>query len=171
MKVSLEYILTFLYRYFTRLDRIGIVWWIGVLYTLILLSTAFGYTVFDHEFYTKKAYEQQTMILRNPTSRGSIYSSEDSLHGVLSVSTNLGNLAIDPSQSGSRDKLLSFLSDIVFDEYCQSTSGNCLANMGKYLHEDFSTQSAITVTDMKTKIRTYLGMKMDTPIESVEVME
>jgi hypothetical protein len=78
------------------------------------------------------------MELRNPASRGSIFSSDSSLHGALAVSTNLGTLAIDPSQSGSRDKLLSFLTDVIFDEFCRNSS-ECLENMSAYLREDFSS--------------------------------
>lgn len=169
MQAHLERILNNLYRYFQRLDRVGIVWWIGVAYTLFLLSTTFSYTVLQYDFFSKKATEQQTMILKNPTSRGSIYSSEDSLHGVLSVSTNLGNLAIDPSQSGSRDKLLTFLVDLVFDEYCQNTA-NCLSAMSSYLREDI-TSTDITVTDLKAKLRNYLATRMDAPVESSLVVE
>jgi stage V sporulation protein D (sporulation-specific penicillin-binding protein) len=128
----------------------------------------FKYTVINGEFYKKVAYDQQTMILRNPVSRGSIYSSADSLRWVLSVSTNLGNLAIDPSQNGSREKLLTFLSDIVFDEYCTYNT-TCIESMGSYLREDLSWERNISVSDLKTKIRNYLGNKMDAPIESVEL--
>ena len=132
---------------------------------------AFNYTVLDGDFYKKAAYEQQTMLLKNAASRGSIYSSEDSLHGVLSVSTNLGNLAIDPSQDGSRTKLIAFLSDIVFDEYCTYSTSPCLENMANYLHEDITGMKDITVSAMKKKIGDYLTGKIDAPIESVLVQE
>lgn len=168
MKISFEYILNRLYRHILSLDRIGILWYIGLIYVLFLLSTTFGYTVLDHDFYAEKAKDQQTMILKNPASRGSIYSSDESLHGAFSVSTNLGNLAIDPTQTGSRDKLLTFLTDTVFDEFCRNSS-ECLENMSAYLREDFSDRTDMTVTELKEKIRFYLLTKMESPIESVEV--
>jgi stage V sporulation protein D (sporulation-specific penicillin-binding protein) len=126
------------------------------------------YTVINGDFYKRIAYDQQTMVLRNPVSRGSIYSSEDSLRWVLSVSTNLGNLAIDPSQRGSREKLLTFLSDIVFDEYC-TYNITCIESMGWYLREDLSLERNISVSDLKTKIKKYLEKRIDAPIESVEI--
>jgi len=170
MKFSLEHLINFLYRYFRSLDRIGIIWYIAIAYIFLLLLTAFSFTVIHHTFYAQKAKDQQTMTLRNPASRGSIFSSDDSLHGALAVSTNLGNLAIDPSQSGSRDKLLSFLTDVVFDEFCRNSS-ECLSNMSSYLREDFSTRVDMTVTEMKEKIRLHLLTRMDAPIESVSVAD
>lgn len=79
MKRTLEHLITVLYHHFRRLDRISIIWYIGILYTLFLLGMTFKYTVINGEFFQKVAYDQQTMVLRNPVSRGSIYSSEDSL--------------------------------------------------------------------------------------------
>lgn len=128
----------------------------------------FKYTVIDHEFYKQIAYDQQTMVLKNPVSRGSIYSSSESLRWALSVSTNLWNLAIDPSQNGSKEKLLSFLSDIVFDEYCNYGS-NCLESMSNYLREDMTGKGDMAISALKAKIRDYLQRKMDTPVESVEI--
>jgi cell division protein FtsI/penicillin-binding protein 2 len=79
MKRTLEHLITLIYHHFRRLDRIGIIWYIGVIYTVFLLCMTFKYTVIDGAFYKKMAYDQQTMVLQNPVSRGSIYSSEDSL--------------------------------------------------------------------------------------------
>lgn len=130
----------------------------------------FKYTVIDHDFYKKKAHEQQTMILQNPVSRGSIYSSEESLRGALSVSTNLGNLAIDPSQLGSREKLLSFLADIIFDEYCTyGNPSNCLTSISNYIKEDITVQKEVSVSEVKGKIRNYIATRMDSPVDAVEV--
>lgn len=171
MSFSIEHQIARIIQHFRRLDRIGIVLYIWISYTLFLCFMAFNYTVLDGDFYKKAAYEQQTMLLKNAASRGSIYSSEDSLHGVLSVSTNLGNLAIDPSQDGSRTKLIVFLSDIVFDEYCTYSTSPCLENMANYLHEDITGMKDITVSAMKKKIGDYLTGKMDAPIESVLVQE
>lgn len=170
MQRTIERWINILYRHFRSLDRMGIVWYIGILYIIVLLFTTFRFTVLNNDFYAKKAKDQQTMILKNPASRGTIYSSDESFHGAFAVSTNLGNLAIDPSQSGSRDKLMTFLTDIVFDEFCRNTS-ECLENMGTYLHDDFIARKEMTVTEMKEKIRVYLGARMDAPIESVEVAE
>lgn len=171
MKAFLEHHLSLFLRYVKHLDRISIIFAIGGFYMFFLFITAFDYTILNGDFYKKMAYDQQTTVLKNPVSRGSIYSSEDSLHGVLSVSTNLGNLAIDPSQSGSRDKLITFLTDTIFDEYCTYSTSPCLDNMSSYLREDITTMKDITVTDMKKKISNYITTKIDAPIESISLAE
>lgn len=99
MKKNLEIFITRLVRYASHLDRIGILWYGLLTWTLIILVTTFGYTIIDHAYFSKAAEKQQKAIIRNPISRGNILSSEDSLHGILGVSTNLGTLAIDPTQS------------------------------------------------------------------------
>ncbi len=172
MKAYFEHIFTLIYNHFRRLDRIGIIWYCGIAYVLLLLSTTFAYTVMDGAFYQKIAYEQQTMVLKNPVSRGSIFSSEESLRWALAVSTNLGNLAIDPSQSGSRDKLTNFLADIVFDEFCTYATTPCIENMSEYLRdESILGAKNLTVTDLKTRIKNYLSARMDAPIESVNIKD
>lgn len=169
VKQSLEIFLTRLVRYFSRLDRIGRAWYFFVGYAGLLIITVFSYTIIQHEYYQKVADTQQKRTIQNPSSRGNILSSTESLGGVLAVSTNLGTLAIDPTQSGSRDKLLSFLSDVVFEEFCTHTKSECIESMSAYLRADIATEKDITEADMKQKIRNYLALKMDAPIESVDI--
>jgi cell division protein FtsL len=69
MKHTLEHLITLIYHHFRRLDRIGMIWYIGIIYTAFLLVMTFKYTVINKEFYKKVAYDQQTMALRNPVSR------------------------------------------------------------------------------------------------------
>ncbi len=133
------------------------------------MITIFSYTVIQHEYYKKVADSQQKRIMQNPTSRGNILSSSESLGGVLAVSTNLGTLAIDPTQSGSRDKLLRFLSDLVFEEFCSHTKSECIEDISSYLRENLQDQKDLTESIMKEKIRNYLSLKMDSPIESVDI--
>ena len=125
-------------RYFSRLDRVGRVWYILFAYVLIMLGTVFGYTVMDHEYYKAVADGQQKKIDRNPVSRGTISSSNETLGGVLAVSTNLGTLAIDPTRAGSMSNLITFLSDIIFSEFCSRDMTECRDNMSVYLREDLS---------------------------------
>lgn len=169
MKQTLEIFLTRLVRYFSRLDRIGRAWYFFVGYTIILIITVFGYTIIDHTYYQVVAETQQKRTIQNPSSRGNILSSTDSLKGVLAVSTNLWTLAIDPTQSGSRDKLLGFLADIVFEEFCAHTKNECIESMSTYLRTNLSEEKDITESILKEKIRNYLAIKMDTPIESVDI--
>jgi hypothetical protein len=79
MHQYLSLLFTRLIRYFTRLDRIGRVWYGIVAYTMIVISAVFGYTAFDHIYYKDVADGQQKAVIKNPSSRGSMYSSEDSL--------------------------------------------------------------------------------------------
>lgn len=133
------------------------------------MITVFSYTVIHHEYYKKVADSQQKRTMQNPSSRGNILSSSESLGGVLAVSTNLGTLAIDPTQSGSRDKLASFLSDAVFEEFCTHTKSECIENISSYLRENLAEEKDLTESILKQKIRNYLSLKMDSPIESVDV--
>lgn len=169
MKQSIEIFLTRLIRYFTHLDRIGRAWYFFLGYAFVLITTVFGYTVIDHLYYTKIAEAQQKRVLQNPTSRGMISSSVESLGGVLAVSTNLGTLAIDPTQSGSRDKLLTFLGEVVFEEFCSHVRTECIENMSAYLRTDLSQEKDLTESAMKQKIQSYLALKMDTPIEDIDI--
>lgn len=99
MKQNIEILANRLIRYITHLDRITILWYGIVTWIFIILITTFGYTVLDNTYFTKAAERQQKTTIKNPVSRGNILSSESSLHGILGVSTNLGTLAIDPTQT------------------------------------------------------------------------
>lgn len=139
---------------------------------LFFITTLFRFTVIDHSFYKKLADNQQRSIERNPTSRGTISSSSDSLNGVVAVSTNLGTLAIDPSQSGSIDGLLDFLSDAVTTEFClHKPREECIQNIGAYTKVDFTAEKNITEDTLKKWIRTYLQNKIESPVESVLIAE
>ena len=165
-------ILTRLGRYFQKLDRIGWVWYGIVAFALILLSASFSFTVINHDYYKAAADRQQKRIEKNPVSRGSIYSSEASLRGVAAISTNLGTLAIDPSQSGSVTRLLDFLSEAVYFEYCgQHTLEECANYIGVYTRTDLSQEKDLNSALLKEKIKAYLRTRIDTPIESVLVKE
>lgn len=114
--------LTRIIQYFKKLDRIGMIWYGSLICASILLFTTLDFTVVNHEYYKKVADKLQKTTIKNPVSRGTISSSSLSLEGVMAVSTNLGTLAIDPTQTGSIDGLLDFLGDVVFNEYCAHKS-------------------------------------------------
>lgn len=139
MKQNIEILTNRLIRYITHLDRIAILWYGIVLWILIILTTTFGYTVLDHDYFSKAAERQQKTTIKNPASRGNILSSEASLHGILGVSTNLGTLAIDPTQTGSISKLLPFLSDLIYQDSCESQLPiDCIVNIGNYIRQDLT---------------------------------
>jgi cell division protein FtsI/penicillin-binding protein 2 len=85
------------------------------------------------------------------------------------VSTNLGTLAIDPTRSGSVDGLVTFLSDVVFAEFCSHDMTKCRDNMSTYLREDLSKQNDITEVKLKTMIQDYLKRRIAEPITSVHI--
>ncbi len=166
---SFETIILRLIRYFRKLDRASHIWYAIVLYVWLLMSTVFGYAVVQNSYYKKVADAQQKAVIENPASRGNISSSKESLEWVLAVSTNLWTLSIDPTQSWSRDKLLSFLSLIVFEEFCTRNKNLCVTNLSAYLRKDLSLEKNITETSLKEWIRDYISFKMNTPLEDIEL--
>ncbi len=133
-----------------------------------MLSVTFSFTVFQHEYYTQKAAAQQKRVVKNAISRGTIKSSEASLAGVIGVSTNLGTLAIDPTQKWSKDKLLSFLADAVLEEFCTHKSdGECISSISNYTRSKLEDEDWLTKNILKKTIITYLKGRMESPIESV----
>lgn len=169
MNNSIDIYIRRLIRYFTRLDRIGRVWYLLLWYVGIMLITVFGYTVFDHTYYKAVADWQQKKIDRNPISRGTISSSNQTLWWVLAVSTNLGTLAIDPTRVGSMENLIVFLSDVVFSEFCSYSTTKCRDSISAYLREDLSKVWDITEAKLKIMIQDYLKKRISEPITSVHI--
>ena len=108
-------------RYIEHFDRIHVILVLFFCYAIFVLITAFRYTVIDHDFYQNLADRQQTIEVKNSVSRGSIYSANTPA-GVFATSTDLSDLAIDPKEIGSKERLVNFLSDIVFEELCVKQS-------------------------------------------------
>lgn len=158
-------------KYFKQLDNIGIVWWILMGFMAILIIALFKFTVIRHDYYTNLANFQQKTVIQNPASRGSIISSESSGKWVAAISTNLGKLAIDPSQTGSVDGLLDFLADTVVLQFCGNNwvSLDCKEWIANYVKEE--NFDSLNEAEIKVKIRSYIKTKMETPIESVLVSE
>lgn len=139
MKQNIELLANHLIRYITHLDRIAILWYCLITWMIVILMTTFNYTIFDYKYFSKAAEKQQKATIKNPVSRGNILSSEASLYGILGVSTNLGTLAIDPTQTGSMEKLLPFLSDIIYRDSCETHSVlECKINIGTYIRKDLT---------------------------------
>lgn len=160
-------------RYFKSLDRIGKMWYFLVFFSIILVSTLFSFTIINHDFYKGLADYTQKTTVRNSLSRGTINSSEASLKGVVAVSTDIGTLAIDPTQSGSTTKLLDMLSDAVLNEFCSHRlRTECITNIASYTRNDaMVTETALTDSDLKQRISEYINGRMSTPIESVLIAE
>lgn len=156
-------------RYFRNLDRIGKMWYFLLGFSMILVFALFSFTILNNDFYSKMAEAQQKTIIKNPISRGSILSSSESLGGVLAVSTNLGTLAIDPSQTGSQIALLELLSDAVYTEFCaHQTQEICVKNISAYVRNDtLNASGAINEASLKKSVSEYLETRINSPIESV----
>jgi cell division protein FtsI/penicillin-binding protein 2 len=155
-----------------HLDRIAILWYVLVGWALIILITTFGYTVLDHTYFTRAAERQQKTTIKNPVSRWNILSSEASLHGILGVSTNLGTLAIDPTQTGSMNKLLPFLSDIIYRDSCEAHSSlECAISIGTYIRKDLTEMKWLTEPVIREMLESYIQSRISTPIESVLLKE
>ncbi len=134
--------------------------------------TTFSYTIIDYNYFSKAAERQQKMIIKNPVSRGNILSSEASLHGILGVSTNLGTLAIDPTQTGSMEKLLPFLSDIIYRDFCETHSSlECTISIGNYIRKDLTETKWLTETVIREMLESYLQTRINTPIEDITIKE
>lgn len=156
------------------MPRIMVVWYLFLWYFLFLIGTTFSYTVLDHEFYQELAEKQQTLILRNPASRGTVSSlgTLTSPPWVFAVSTNLGTLAVDPSQTGSLDTLATFLTELLWKEFCPSDGGTlCIEALSKYLRRDITAEKDITVAWAKDLLRTTLLTKMQSPVDAVQLWE
>ncbi len=91
---------------------------------------------------------------------------------MFAVSTNLGTLAIDPSQEGSQDRLATFLTDLLWTEFCPNNGGDaCIDALSTYLKRDLRQEVDITISDAKDILRTTLLTKMQSPIDAVQIGE
>jgi stage V sporulation protein D (sporulation-specific penicillin-binding protein) len=90
----------------------------------------------------------------------------------LAVSTNLWTLAIDPTSSGSTDKLLQFLWDVVFTEFCNTNRNHCLNSISTYLKREIlptEPWTTITESELKKIIQQHISTKMQEPITSIDI--
>lgn len=95
-------------------------------YALFVVWTTFKYSVLEYDYYKGLADKQQTVTVKNPVSRGTIYSNNDPI-GVFATSTDLPDLAVDPKAPGSKIRLYPFLTDATYLDLCQhGTDDKCL---------------------------------------------
>lgn len=112
------------------------------------------------------------MTVKNPVSRGTIYSNNDPA-GVFATSTDLSDLAIDPKEVGSKEKLEIFLTDVVFEELCsKKIDENCTENTFNYLRQIQDEEFVADDTSIKNKIREDIHRRISKEfIDSVIVKE
>lgn len=156
-------------RYFKSLDRIGKMWYVVLFVSFILIFSLFSFTIINHDFYKNLADKLQRTTISNPVSRGSVSSSDEAVSGVLAVSTDLGTLAVDATQSGSTVKLLELLSEAVMNEFCgHHTHAECVTNIGSYVRDEtIALNPALTKDELSARVKTYLSERISTPVESV----
>jgi cell division protein FtsI/penicillin-binding protein 2 len=119
------------------LDRIHYLKIAFAVFGMYIVWTTFKFTVLEHQYYRGLADKQQTITVKNPVSRGTIYSNNEPA-GVFSTSTNLPDLAVDPQAPGDRKALIQFMTDMVYFEYCareRSLTNTCLDGVLSYIRE------------------------------------
>ncbi|MDD2486978.1 MAG: penicillin-binding protein 2 [Candidatus Gracilibacteria bacterium] len=170
LKKDLPYHLNILLKKIEHFDRQKVVFYSFAFFSFIIISTAFKYSVTDYEYYKNLADRQQTTIIKNPVSRGTIYSNNDPV-GVLSTSTDLSDLAIDPQEIGSKEKLITFLTDTAYDELCQTEqSENCLGNLLNFVKKTELEDFSYDATYIKNKIRDEVKSRVEKKyVDSVSI--
>ena len=143
------------------INRLYFVAWFFVLFFLFIVSKIFQYTVFDKEFYTGLADNQQIWEVTVPVTRWSIYS--DTNQGtILATSLNLYDIAIDPQVEWSKPNLQKFLIEVVYKETCETVNrSDCYDNLLRFLKklelEDFEYNQEY----IKKAIWEYLSAKIN----------
>ncbi|MDD2515888.1 MAG: penicillin-binding protein 2 [Candidatus Gracilibacteria bacterium] len=163
------------FDYLNGIDRVSVVFLFFILFAFAIFSSSFKYTVIDHDYYKKMAEKQQITEIKNPVTRGTIYSN-NTPPGVFSTSTNLSDLAIDPQQEGDKQKLEDFLTDVVFEQLCkdkdEETCENGLSTfVKKYELEDFVYEEAYVKNSIRQEVKNKLNKKFRDSIILKENLE
>lgn len=156
----------------SHIDRVRMVFLIFAFFALIIVWTTFKYTVLEYGYYKELADKQQMITVKNPVSRGTIYSNNNPA-GVFATSTDLSDLAIDPQEIGSKEKLEVFLTDVVFEEICsKQLDDRCVENLFSYLRQIQDEDFVISNENIKNRIREDIHKKISKEfIDSVIVKE
>lgn len=135
---------------------------------LIVISKLATYTVWDYDFYKTLADKQQIWKVVVPVTRGTIYSSTQE-GTILWTSLNLYNVAIDPMIAGNKEKLVSFLEELVYLQICDGkTQGICQNNLSKFLKVLEIENFEYSEENVRAKIKEKLTKKVyQTKVESV----
>ncbi len=161
MKTQLKQLLERLLTAVSRIDRVEFVAYAFFAYALFVVWTSFKYTVLEYDYYRALADRQQTITVKNPVSRGTIYSNNDPV-GVFATSTDLPDLAVDPKAPGSKDRLYPFLTDTVFLDLCQHGSDDkCLESVAAFARASLPAEGVVTAENAKSLIRADLGRRIE----------
>lgn len=142
-------------------DRMGMVAYAFFAYALFIAFTGFRYSVLDYDYYRTLAEKQQTITVKNPVSRGSIYSNNDPI-GVFATSTDLPDLSVDPQAPGSKERLYPFLTDAVFAELCQNGGeARCSENVAAFARLEPDAEAPAEKDAAKALIREELNKRIE----------
>jgi stage V sporulation protein D (sporulation-specific penicillin-binding protein) len=172
MEKKLNHFINLLLIRASQVDRVRMVFFAFASFALLIIWTTFKYTVIEHDYYKALADKQQMMTVKNPVSRGTVYSNNDPA-GVFATSTDLSDLAIDPKGVGSKEKLEAFLTDVVFEDICSGKSDDrCTENLFNYLRQLQDEEFIANDASVKKKIREDIHRKISKEfIDSVIVKE
>ncbi|MBP8016591.1 penicillin-binding protein 2 [Candidatus Gracilibacteria bacterium] len=159
---NIAYYLSVLIKNLENLDRVKIVFFLFIIFAFVIIFYSFKYSVLEYDYYKTLADKQQTIEVKNSVNRGTIYSNNDPI-GVLATSTELSDLAIDPQEIGNKEKLVTFLTDIVFDELCfGKQSEECVNKIQLFLKKDPSSEeSDYNQDNMKEEIKIGIQKKIE----------
>ncbi|MCT4616800.1 MAG: penicillin-binding protein 2 [Candidatus Gracilibacteria bacterium] len=144
------------FKLFDVFPRIYYVIGFFCIFAFAIVFKTFSYTVLNHSKYVQMAENQQISENVIDVNRGSIYS--DNERGkILATSVDLNDLAVDPSVAGSKGKLASVLTDLVYNETCKNKRRKqCYDNMLVFLKvpkiENFNTSQSKVKSIIKSKI-------------------
>lgn len=118
---------------FSRFDREYYIYAFFLIFAFFIVLQLFSFTVINHDYYKTLASKQQNFSEKELVSRWNIYSSNDTSN-ILATNVYLQDLAIDPSIKWNKEKLKSFLTDVVYRELCYLQSlTDCKRWLQKFL--------------------------------------
>nr|MDD3720282.1 penicillin-binding transpeptidase domain-containing protein [Candidatus Gracilibacteria bacterium] len=164
------------FKFFDKYPREYYVLGFFVLFSLLIISKVFSYTVLNYDYYKKLADKQQLGEIEIPVNRGTIYSSTNGSQTVLATSLSLNDLAIDPEVVGDKNRLAIFLRDIVYKQVCQlRTKDDCYDNMLKFMHvleiSDFTFNEDYIKSLILTKVQEKLSKTKVTNVVIAENLD
>lgn len=98
MQKKLNRFINFFIARLSHIDRVRMVFLAFAAFAFLIIWTTFKYTVLEYGYYKELADKQQMITVKNPVSRGTVYSNNNPA-GVFATSTDLSDLAIDPQES------------------------------------------------------------------------
>ncbi len=149
------------FEYFDMYPREYFIYGFFALFAWAIIWATFSYTVLEHSFYKAQADNQHIAETTAPVTRWNIYANPP--HGsttpsILATSVSLSDLAIDPHVEGDKERLIDFLTEIVYKETCNGQSYEvCYRELLRFLRvidiPDFVMQEAYILSIIGERIR------------------